>query len=323
MGGIKIESRKLIKFGNSSHIISLPVEWLKKNKLNKGDTVFFKENGNGELLLSPIIKDEENKPREIVINAENKDIKIMDREIRSAYIKSYNIIKIVDKNLNNKLKEIKKIIYNLAAIEIIEQTPTKIVLKDYLDFRNVSIESMIRQMDILTRSMIEDTKLCIKEKNGYETLYERDLDVNKTYFLLWKVIQRAFSDANFMRSINKSYPQMVSCWWFIINLEKLADETKRIAKVLMNTNLTKKQSEELFSIFSDIEKDYFDVMKANYTSDSKLAYDLVSRKEINIKKCDEFFEKNRKEANIAKIVEKLKSVESYISHMIRGVTDLS
>lgn len=303
-------------------MVSLPSEWLKRHNLNKGDSIFLQENGNGELLLCPVIKDKVDDLKEIVINAENKDIKALDRELRSAYIKNYHFIKIIDKDLNSRLKDVKSIIYGLSSIEVVEQTPTKIVLKDFLDVRNISINNMVRQMDILIRSMIEDLKLGIKGKKDYESLYERDLDVNKLYFLLWKVIQRAFSDGNFMRSLGTSYSQLVSYLWFVTNLEKIADETKRISKILAEIDLTKKQSSDLSDLFLNVEKDYLDLMKANYNKDYKLAYDVAVSKEINIRKCDDFFEKNKGEPHIAKIVEKMKSFESYISHMGRIITDL-
>ena len=59
-----MEYRKLIKFGNSSHVISIPNNWLKKNNLNKGDTVYLDENGGKELVLTPekkenVIEDKE------------------------------------------------------------------------------------------------------------------------------------------------------------------------------------------------------------------------------------------------------------------------
>lgn len=323
MGVNSIEPRKLIKFGNSSHIISLPREWLKKNNLNKGDTIFFKENGNGELLVSPVIKDDKKEIKEIVINAENKSMDLLERELMSAYIKNYSVIKIIDQNLNTKLKDIKKIIYGLSAIEIIEQTPNKIVLKDFLDTKAISVDSTIRQMDILTRSMLEDIKKCVKDKDIYESLYERDLDVNKSYFLLWKLFQRAFNDTNFMQSLDSSYSKIVSYWWFVLNLEKIADETKRIAKVLREGDLTKKQYTDFLSIFVSIENDYLKLMKAYYTMDYKLAYEVAGSKKENIQRCDQFLDKNKTQVNVAKTVEKLKGIESYISHMVRGITDLN
>ena len=53
-----METRKLIKFGGSSHIIAIPNAWIKKNSLGKGDTIYIEENGNNELILHPSIKEQ-------------------------------------------------------------------------------------------------------------------------------------------------------------------------------------------------------------------------------------------------------------------------
>ena len=47
------EPRKLIKFGSSSHIISIPQKWIQSNSLKKGDMIFLTESNENELILSP------------------------------------------------------------------------------------------------------------------------------------------------------------------------------------------------------------------------------------------------------------------------------
>ena len=90
-----MEYRKLIKFGNSSHIISLPNSWVRKNKLKKGALIYFEENGNGEIVLTPELKKEENKISEITINITNKPIQTIEREIMNGYINNYDTLNIV------------------------------------------------------------------------------------------------------------------------------------------------------------------------------------------------------------------------------------
>ena len=94
-----MEYRKLIKFGNSSHIISLPNSWVKKNKLRKGDLIYYTENGNNELVLNPKLKDEKQGVTEIMIDITNKNLNEMRREIHSAYINNFNTINIIGKDL--------------------------------------------------------------------------------------------------------------------------------------------------------------------------------------------------------------------------------
>ena len=46
-----MNSRKIIKLGHSSYVVSVPKNWVKKNKLSKGDRILVRENGDNELIL--------------------------------------------------------------------------------------------------------------------------------------------------------------------------------------------------------------------------------------------------------------------------------
>src|SRR3989344_3774063 len=152
-----MEYRKLIKFGNSSHIISLPNSWIRKNKLKKGALIYFEENGNGEIVLTPELKKEENRISEITINITNKPIQTIEREIMNGYINNYDTINLVG-DIKRCRKEIEDVLGNLIAIEIMEQTSNKIVAKNFLDLNEVSISENIRRIDLTIRSMIGDLK---------------------------------------------------------------------------------------------------------------------------------------------------------------------
>jgi phosphate uptake regulator len=42
-----MSTRKVIPLGNSSLVVSLPIEWVRQNKINKGDLVDIYINSNG------------------------------------------------------------------------------------------------------------------------------------------------------------------------------------------------------------------------------------------------------------------------------------
>ena len=69
-----MDYRKLIKFGESSHVISLPASWIRKNNLKKGDHIYFEENGNNELVITAEIKKFEPEQQEITIDIDGKDL---------------------------------------------------------------------------------------------------------------------------------------------------------------------------------------------------------------------------------------------------------
>ncbi len=325
-GVVLLEHRKLIKFGGSSHIISLPNNWLRKNNLNKGDLVYLNENGNNELVLSSEIKEEKKELREITVDISDKSIESIDRVIRSAYIKNYDIIKIIDKNLKPRVGEVKEILQQLAGLEIVEETSTMIKVKDFLNVKEISIIDLIRQTDIIIRSMLEDSKASISGENLYDTIFQRDLNVNRLYFLIFKVIQRALNDPDVLKSFKLTYPELLANWWVILNMEKIGDESKRIAGLFEEAKetkvLKKERMTQLNELYSFIINDYLDVMKAFYTKNEKLAERVAIKKDENIKRCNNFLKKNQF-VPMGKIIEKFKNMESNVRHIVRSITDIT
>ena len=106
-----MEYRKLIKFGNSSFIISIPSAWLRKNKLGKGDVVYLEEDGGSRLVLhsSTINKKEE---KEFSIDTKGKDVDRVKEELYNAYIEGFDVIKLLGDNINEFSDEIRKVLNN-------------------------------------------------------------------------------------------------------------------------------------------------------------------------------------------------------------------
>ena len=311
-----METRKLIKFGNSSHVVSLPTSWLKKHSLNKGDSVFMKENEH-DLILSYETKEYVREPTAIVINCDSKSNEILAREILSAYFNHFNTISLVGKEIPKKAKDVSTIIHNLVALEIVEQTSTKIIAKDFLKLEEVSIPEIARKADITTRSMLEDARLTIG-KNNYKALIDKDQSVNKLCFLLFKVIRTVIKDPSIAKSFKLDGIELFDYWLLTDNLEHLADETKRVARFVSKMNLSEEAKKDLRKIFMDIEDSYLEVMKAFYQKDRELAYDVSSKKTIIIKECDTFLEKHSGPL-VGNLVEKLKSMNNSVKKISRIV----
>lgn len=321
-----MEFRKIIKFGNSSHVISIPKTWLKENKLKKGDTIYIEENSNHELVISTG-NEEKNEAKEITINIEKKDPEEIKRELGSTYLDGFNLINITG-NLETKTDFIKKILDSWVAMEIIEQTPTKIVTKDLLNVNEISIKNLIRRIDIIIRSMFEDVELGMKEgikKEQYENIYQRDNDINKIYLLIWKVIRKGLNNHKVAKVLNLNYNQLLDTWWLGMNLEYIGDELKRIARFLTKTKLNRKRTKQLTEVYSAIKEAYLNTMKAYHKNNKKLAFDVDSKRNVDLDKCDRFLKKN-KDPTIGRTVEKLKYIRSFVHYiskiiMYKGETE--
>ncbi|MBS3139253.1 phosphate uptake regulator PhoU, partial [Candidatus Woesearchaeota archaeon] len=177
-----MEYRKLISFGKSSFVISLPKTWVNGNKLKKGDTVFLDER-NADLLLSPKEVNLEEEQKEITIEVDGKPVRRIQREIITAYVMHYKTIILVGNEIKDKAKDLQEFIQNLVALEIMEQTSRKIVAKDFLNMNDLSTDNIIRKMDIVTRAMLEDCKNMFTD-DVYENINHRDNDVNRLRFLM-------------------------------------------------------------------------------------------------------------------------------------------
>ncbi|MBW2974608.1 phosphate uptake regulator PhoU [Candidatus Woesearchaeota archaeon] len=313
-----MHTRRLVKSGASSYTVSLPKEWLERNKLKRGNMVYIKEKSPGELSISPESVEEPLKAREITINVDDKELGTIEREITSAYVNNYNTIRITGSTLIDKTKDIRRILHNFTALEITEQRAERIVAKDLLNLKEVSIETSIRRMDMIIRSMMQDIG-SIRNKSILENIQFRDFDVNKLYFLLFRLIKGALNDPVLAGHFDIDSEKALSVWYLAVNLENIADCCKSIC-----LNLTRVGEEYDLAEFEELYKKvmgyYFDVMKAYYKKDKKLADNVALNRNGVIDRCVLLSEKN-KGFEMLNLWGSLKEIENLICNIGRIVID--
>ncbi|HLC56258.1 MAG TPA: PhoU domain-containing protein [Candidatus Nanoarchaeia archaeon] len=314
-----MEYRKIIKFGNSSHVVSLPNEWLRRNKLNKGDTIYFEENGDSELTFTPKLTKNEREFKEININTKDKEIERIRREIISAYLNDHNTIKISGENVRKYEGEIKDAIRHLMALEIIEQGNNFIIAKDFLDLQSISIDTIIRKMDNILRSMMDDIINSDKNTNFLQ-ISSRDFDVNRLMYLGVRILRASLKDPNLGKSLKIASYETFEYRSIINNIERIADHAKRFAKYL---DKIKKEDKENFAkilaIYSKVVYTYENAMKSYYNKDIELAYSLSFNKKNIADECTALYDKVYNKKNIPIILENLKDTISETHDIIRRV----
>ena len=313
-----MEYRKLISFGKSSYVVSLPKNWVRRNKLSKGDLIYIDENISN-LVLHPKPSQQED-DKEIIIEINGKSIRQIQREIVAAYIRNHKTITLMGDEIKEKAKDIQNIVQNLVALEVMEQTSRKIVAKDFLNMKETDSKSLIRKMDIILRSMISDCKEIFNESGVYDSVYHRDNDINKLSFLLYRSIRFGIENPGIMlKKYSLNANDLLSSWWVTYNLEGIGDETKRIARYLEKMNLDKKMMDKFSNIFNNLERNYLDIMNSLYKNDSVSAHAVHERKRQNIKDCELFFEEFRKVEYSGYLVAHLKSLATNIHNIGRSI----
>jgi len=312
-----LEHRKLIKFGNSSHVISIPNLWLKKNNLVKGDTLYLEENGSNELILTSEKK--ENAPpenKEITIRIESKDERDVKRKIVSAYINNYKTIKLVEKDIEKRSDEIRNILKKLSGVEVLEQTKDYIVAKDFINMKAISLIHLIRRMDILTRNMLIDAQESFTNKKLYQSLMQRDQDINRLLFVVYRLAKFLLKNPENLSKNNLETLDVVVYGQIADHLERFADETKRSSRYIMKLKGTIKEKSEFQSLYKEIESCYLAAMKALYSKDCEGALKVANTTKMLIEKCKKISTKTKEKEAII-LVERFKTMVNHIRTIIR------
>ncbi len=276
--------RRLVKAGQASHTISLPKEWLDRHKLKKGDLVYLYEKGDKELVITPESKaDEEVPQKEITIPIDNKELSTIQREITSAYINNYNTIVLNGQSITKQTKDIRKMLHDFVALEVADQTASSIIAKDLLNLKEISIDKTIRRMDMLVRSMIQDSIAALDNAELAQSVQVRDYEVNRAYFLLMRLLKSSLANKQIADFFQLSNEKVLSYYYLTINLENFADCAKQLSEYLAK----EKKKDKVKQVLQNVEKNYLEVMKAYFTKDKKLADGVALQREGLLKDATE------------------------------------
>ena len=307
-----MDIRKIVSFGNSSYVISLPKSWVIKNGLKKGDTLTIEERPY-ELIMS-VMGEGKKKRRETTINCEGKTTMEIKTEIIAAYVNNSNIITLTGTNIKNISSVIKPIIYGLVGVEVIEETASSITVKDFLEISEVSIDDIVRRMDILIKSMLDDTT----QSDNVESIHERDKEVNRLALLAARLFRAAADNPSILKTFNTNYWDLLMSRQVTTQLEHIGDYVKRISRLLKESR--KNSNEGTKRIYAQLTARYKEAMKTCYNKDKPSAYKLETDTKRFMYECDRIIEKNR-DATTVRIIENLKQMAKAIMYILRTVME--
>ena len=279
-----MESRKIIGFGKSSLVVSLPKEWIEKNALKKGDEIFFNLSGD-ELSLRKNVYESKKPERTAIISADDKSLSDIKRLICAKYINNFNIIEIDGNNISAYSEGIKKYLRSFLVFEIVDENDNKIIAKDYLNLNTLTKNDIIRKMIWMIKSILQDCNENMAK--NYESLMSRDAQINKYYYLMQRYSR--FEIENHF--IKYSYSRFIEYLNFALFLKRVGDDLKRIITEIYLNNIDVKQNIPLNLLLKE-SLDYFINM-----SDILLKNDAVSfiKHAKNREKCLNLIEESKVE----------------------------
>lgn len=304
--------RKLVKAGPASHTVSLPKEWLAKNQLTKGSTVYVLEKSDTELVITPsLIEPQTTQPKTVTINVDGKALDTIQREITAAYVNNASTIDLVGEGIAQHAKEIRRILHDFVALEIAEQTTGRISAKDLLNLNEISVDKSVKRMDIIVRTMLQDAKLTASGKDLSESVRFRDYDVNRLYFLLTRLLKSALTSPPMASQLELTPAGVLQHWMLVHYLEKLADAVKAVCKDC--ARLEQKKRKDVTAVLGALERDYLDAMRAVHEKNKALADEVARRRAQR--------EKAAAALNLPDITHSCTAISSLLADIARLVID--
>jgi len=283
----KREVRKLQVTGGSTFILSLPKEWIIKTGLKKGSHLNLEMQNNGYILLIPEGSEKTEKPSEAIIKiSPNEAPDFVIREIVSAYLVGYNVIYLRAKNgrldlaQRNTIKDFTRKM--LVGTEIIADSPSEVLMKVLLSYPELSVQSVLRRMCIISASMHKDVIKALKELNRElaQEVIAMDDEVDRFSLYIIRQLKAAVEDEKIIKEIGLTARRDCLGYRLVTKaVERTADHAVEIAEnVLMLKKPLEIELYEQIEAMSVSATTIFDeAMETLFKKDFQLANNIVQK----------------------------------------------
>lgn len=280
----EIETRKLVKLGKSSIVVSLPKGWTEVMGLKRGDEVRVEQLGDGTLKIIP--RDvTPSKGREIRFDISKfEDKKLLERLFMGFYLEGAE--RIIFHSSTNDLKEVKNVAKNSLGLvgegEILEKE-NELVLVVGSKTEKFSMSQLISEMFGSLLSMFSELKTLLseKQKDQQEKVQHFERKVDSLYHFALRKLISAQAHRGIVKDIGLKSPQWILGNRLVIkSIEQTADILSNLsdsAISLMNKKIDEENEETIISFIERIEDVIPGLINCFRERDPHLANSLFKR----------------------------------------------
>ncbi|MFB5635679.1 phosphate signaling complex PhoU family protein [Candidatus Nitrosopumilus sediminis] len=268
--------RRLQRIG-SSILVSLPKEWVDANNLDKSSQVEI-ETGQDSISISA---NKETRPtKELVISYPLPKEENIVANITGAYLLGYDIIVINSKSIipGKDREDIRNSMRRLVGMEIIEEDASHINMQFLLDATTLNPAKILKRMSSIALGMYDDVLngLISDDKSNLQTLSKRDVEVNRQYFLLVRLIRSTLVDKRLANVFNLENIDVLDYRVAASVLENAGDSIVELSDFIFNFSLSKEYSKKIYDVVKDFNKVAEKSIDAFTKPDRLLAIEAIS-----------------------------------------------
>jgi len=279
--------RRLQKIG-SSILVSLPIEWVKANKLKKSDEVEL-ETGTSSISITPTGSSKP--PKEVVIEYPVSKEENISADVTGAYLLGYDIIKIKGKSAISieDREKIRGLMRRLVGMEIVDEDATNVNVQFLLDATTLSPDKILKRMSSIALGMFRDTinSLTSEDKTVLQTLPSRDDEIDRQYFLLVRLIRSAMVDKKLATALNLGNIDILDYRIAANLLETAGDTIVELANSVQDLSTAKSELRRFYDIASEIERIHEKAITSFIENNRLLAIEVITLQRNYQKKISE------------------------------------
>ncbi len=268
--------RRLQRIG-SSILVTLPKEWVDANNLDKGSQV---ELETGQDSVSISANKETRATKELVISYPLPKEENIVADITGAYLLGYDILEITSRSIipAKDREEIRNSMRRLVGMEIIEETASHINMQFLLDATTLNPAKILKRMSSIALGMYDDvlTGLGSDDKSNLQTLSKRDVEVNRQYFLLVRLIRSTLVDTRLANAFNLENIDVLDYRVAASVLENAGDSIVELSDFIFNSSLSKEYSTKIYDVAKDFNRFASKAIEAFTRPDRLLAIEAIS-----------------------------------------------
>lgn len=258
-------------------LVSLPKEWIVANNLDKGSQI---ELETGQDTVSISVNKEMRSTKELVISYPLPKDENIVADITGAYLLGYDVILINSKSTIPGVdrEQIRNSMRRLVGMEIIEEDASHINMQFLLDATTLNPEKILKRMSSIALGMYEDVSngLILNDKSNLQTLSNRDVEVNRQYFLLVRLLRSTLVDKRLANVFNLENIDILDYRVAANLLENAGDTIVELADFVYNSSLSDQHLKKIFDVVQNFNVLAEKSINAFTKPDRRLAIEAIA-----------------------------------------------
>lgn len=254
-----MEFRKVQKTGGATYVVSLPKKWVNRTGITSGMPLALIEKDDDTLLITK--ESRRTKYEDTLIKAEEgESSEWLFKRLVAKYIVGYERITVAlaEDSQRTSLKNLVK--KRISGMEVEEELKNTIKFVSFYERPGISMPKLISRINLLLTSMFMDLieSISSKDRELYKEVGERDDEVDRLYYLGYRLLTMAIRDRVYSEQLEIKAPWR--CLGLVSALRDMEQIADYITKIPVEVPIGSIDSADLQSIKKVLER-YKDIAK--------------------------------------------------------------